>query len=86
MLAAPRSGPFQASFQRRCFRQSAGRYEIESHRLVAGRFALDGIKSVAEATISEPTFIASFVSQRNHRIDAGSAAGWNETGDQCDRN
>src|SRR5882724_7815608 len=28
----------------------------------------------------------SFVSQRNHRIDAGGTAGWHETSDQTDRN
>src|SRR5258705_2534010 len=39
-----------------------------------------------DATPMEHTFLTSFISQRNHRIDASSAAGWNETGGQCDRN
>jgi hypothetical protein len=40
-------------------------------------------------TSNMPSTIAnelSFVSQRNHGIDAGGAAGWQETGEQGDRN
>jgi len=39
-----------------------------------------------DAKSTNISFIPSFVSQRNHRIDAGGAAGWHETSDQSDGN